>query len=161
MKQILLDYIIDFMQSYEDIIYEDCKVDGDKIVGTLSNDTITDYYDNYVYDMGLFLDKTAKKLFKNFHVEDDWIYIEVSFEDGTKEFLADILRTSIENANNIPNNPNNQLFVKFSVDRINKIAEELASPIDDKSKNWEKLLSDYLTEELHNMLEAAGIKPRY
>ena len=161
MKQILLDYIIDFMQSYEDIIYEDCKVDGDKIVGTLSNDTIADYYDNYVYDMGSFLDKTANKLFKNFTVEDDYVYIEVSFEDGTKEFLANIIRTSIETANKVPNNPNNQLFVKISVDRINKIASELAEVIDDASRDWQQSLYDYLSEELHNMLEAAGIKPRY
>lgn len=161
MKQILLDYIIDFMQSYEDIIYEDCKVDGDKIVGTLSDDTDANFYDSYVYDMGSFLDKTANKLFKNFTVEDDYIYIEVSFEDGTKEFLANIIRTSIENANNVPNNPNNQLFVKISVDRINKIASELAEVIDDASRNWQQSLYDYLSEELHNMLEAAGIKPRY
>ena len=161
MKQILLDYIIDFMQSYEDIIYEDCKVDGDKIVGTLSDDTDANFYDSYVYDVGSFLDKTANKLFKNFTVEDDYIYIEVSFEDGTKEFLAGILRTSIETANKVPNNPNNQLFVKISIDRINKIAEELAEVIDDASRNWQQSLYDYLSEELHNMLEAAGIKPRY
>ena len=161
MRQVLLDYIIDFMQSYEDIIYEDCKVDGDKIVGTLSDDTDANFYDSYVYDMGSFLDKTANKLFKNFTVEDDYIYIEVSFEDGTKEFLANIIRTSIENANNVPNNPNNQLFVKISVDRINKIASELAEVIDDASRNWQQSLYDYLSEELHNMLEAAGIKPRY
>ena len=161
MKQILLDYIIDFMQSYEDIIYEDCKVDGNKIVGTLSDDTDANFYDSYVYDMGSFLDKTANKLFKNFTVEDDYVYIEVSFEDGTKEFLANIIRTSIENANNVPNNPNNQLFVKISVDRINKIASELAEVIDDASRNWQQSLYDYLSEELHNMLEAAGIKPRY
>ena len=161
MKQILLDYIIDFMQSYEDIIYEDCKVDGNKIVGTLSDDTDANFYDSYVYDMGSFLDKTANKLFKNFTVEDDYVYIEVSFEDGTKEFLAGILRTSIEAANKVPNNPNNQLFVKISVDRINKIASELAEVIDDASRNWQQSLYDYLSEELHNMLEAAGIKPRY
>lgn len=161
MKQILLDYIIDFMQSYEDIAYEECRVDGDKIVGTLSDDSDANFYDSYVYDMGSFLDKTAKKLFKNFNVEDDYVYIEVSFEDGTKEFLANILRTSIENANKVHNNPDNQLFVKFSVDRINKIASELAEVIDDPSRNWKQSLSNHLIEELHNMLEAAGIKPRY